>query len=116
MRAKLIALVLSVAGIASSLLAVRQQRIEAAHDLAETHREIVQADESLLRLRAAIGARTEPEDVRAMLDRIGETEPILLDWCAPAQQGVASRLAADFGRSLADGRAASDHSEGRLTQ
>ncbi|MEC9372941.1 MAG: hypothetical protein VYC34_03820 [Planctomycetota bacterium] len=88
MHAKLIALVLGVAAVASALLAVRQQRIQSAHELAQIHRKMMACDESLWRMRVAIARRLEPRRIDPAINALGETEPILLDWCAPITVAV----------------------------
>jgi len=83
MRAKLVVLILAATGVAGTLLGVRQQRLQAAHELVELHRRIVKADESLWRLRVEIAERVTPERVQRMLAEhpdLREHDPILLEW------------------------------------
>lgn len=80
---KLIALVLIAAATAAGLLAVRQRRVDAAHDLARVQAAIAEHDQALWRLRLDIAARVRPEDVRELASRLGGLTPILKQNCPP---------------------------------
>lgn len=83
--AKLIALVLIAAATAAGLLAVRQRRVDAAHDLARVQAAIAEHDQALWRLRLQIADRIQPEEVRQMASTLGGMAPILKQNCDPAQ-------------------------------
>ena len=76
MFAKLAAVIVSLGVVACILLAVRQQRVQAAHELAEVQRRVMEHDRTLWHLRAEIAARVSPEQVDAMAKRRGPTAPI----------------------------------------
>src|SRR5262245_61509988 len=71
MFAKLAAVILSVGLIACILLAVRQQRVQAAHDLADVQRRVMEHDRTLWRLRSEIAARITPEQIDRLSARLG---------------------------------------------
>lgn len=81
MAGKLVALILIAAAAAAALLAVRQQRVEAAHELAEIQRSIAEFDQSVWQLRIEIASRTSPAEIGSMIALAGPMEPVLLDWC-----------------------------------
>ncbi len=72
MFAKLTALIITIGLIACVLLAVRQQRVQAAHDLAEVHQRVLQHDRTLWSLRAQVAARTLPSTLARAGERFGE--------------------------------------------
>lgn len=82
--AKLAVLLAAGAVTAGALLAVRQQRIMAAHDLIRAHNRMVQNDRALWRLRVEIGALLSPDRVEQLAGNLGPLRPITPDWCLPA--------------------------------
>lgn len=76
---KLVVLVLIAAGTAATLLAIRQRRVEAAHDLARIQADIADHDKSIWRLRLEIATRVRPSEVRAMSESMGPLTPIYSD-------------------------------------
>ena len=80
---KLATLIVVFAGVASGLLAVRQQRLQAAHDMAEAMRRAAEMDRQLWRLRAEIAARTTPDEIQRRLNELPTMAPIEVDWCPP---------------------------------
>lgn len=72
---KLGAVTLAAALTGGALLAVRQRRILAAHDLLETHARVVKHDKALLRIRADIGRMSSPSRVTAMASGLGPMRP-----------------------------------------
>ena len=81
MAGKLVALILIAAAAAAALLAVRQQRVQAAHELAEIQRGIASCDQALWRLRIEIASRTSPAEIESMIAHAGPMSPVLIDWC-----------------------------------
>lgn len=76
MFAKVVVLLVSMGLLAGALLANRQQRIQAAHDLADAQRRLSQHDRDLWRLRLEIAARVTPARVEAAANRLGTLVPI----------------------------------------
>lgn len=88
MLAKLVVLIVSVASLSASMLVVRQQRLEAVGEMADTLRRSERADRELWRLRVDIAERLSPEELNeAIRATLGPMEPILIDdcerWCPP---------------------------------
>ncbi|MDX2147527.1 MAG: hypothetical protein SFZ23_08385 [Planctomycetota bacterium] len=77
MFAKLCVVILGSGVVACSLLALRQQRLQAAHELAEAQLRLRSHDERLWRLRGDIASRTTPDQTRALLSTLGEMKPLL---------------------------------------
>jgi hypothetical protein len=69
--AKLSVVIVTIGAVACILLAVRQQRVQAAHDLAEVQRRVLEQDQKLWQLRAEIASRTMPASVAAAAKRFG---------------------------------------------
>lgn len=72
MFAKLMAVIVSIGVVACVLLAVRQQRVQAAHEMAEVQRRVLLQDRTLWQLRAEIAACTMPATVAAAAHRYGD--------------------------------------------
>lgn len=70
MFAKLVALILALGACGGGLLAMRQSRLQAAHELAAARLRLREHDERLLRLKAAIAARTTPPEIGQKLARL----------------------------------------------
>ncbi len=77
MFAKLIAVILAMGVTACVLLTVRQQRMQAVHELANVQREVARLDRTLAHLRLEVAERITPERVAEMAKSIGaELRPI----------------------------------------
>ncbi len=76
MFAKLAAVIVSMGVVACILLAVRQQRVQAAHEMADVQRRVMEHDRTLWHLRAEIAARVTPEQVEKAAAGLGPTAPI----------------------------------------
>jgi len=74
--AKLVALILALGACGGGTLAMRQSRLQAAHELTETRLRLREHEERLLRLRAEIAARTTPPAVGEMLASLEESGAI----------------------------------------
>lgn len=71
MFAKLIVVILSIGVIACVLLTVRQQRMQAVHELANVQREVARLDRTLAHLRLEVAERITPERVAEMAKSLG---------------------------------------------
>ena len=67
MFAKLLLIITLIGGTACILLVNRQQRIETANEIAQTHRRLLQHDQDLWALRNEIASRCTPDQVRAAM-------------------------------------------------
>ena len=74
MFAKLVALILAFGACGGGLLAMRQSRLQAAHELAEARLRLREHDERLLRLKAEIAARTTPPEIGQKLAHLRGVE------------------------------------------
>jgi hypothetical protein len=75
--AKCCAVILAIGVTACSLLALRQARLQAAHELAQTQLRIRALDEKLWVLRARIAGRVTPGDIEAMALNVGQLRPMI---------------------------------------
>ena len=73
MFAKLVALILTLGACGGGVLAMRQSRLQAAHELTEARLRLREHEERLLRLKAEIAARTAPPEVGAMVAQLEES-------------------------------------------
>lgn len=76
MFAKCAALVIAVGGCGCMLLALRQQRLQVASELAHTQLRIAAADERLWALRNQISESVSPGNVEQMASGLGTLRPI----------------------------------------
>lgn len=94
MFAKLVVVIVSLGLCACVLLAARQARIQAAHDLAEARLRILRLDHELWRMRARIAERVTPERVRLLASAITPLRPLIAEPIvveAPTETRSASR-------------------------
>jgi hypothetical protein len=61
---------------ACALLALRQTRVQAAHELAEARLRVLQRDNELWRIRARIAERVTPERVQEVATRLNPLRPV----------------------------------------
>ncbi len=96
MVGKLSALVLIAGATAASLLSVRQQRVQIAHDLAQLQARIAAHDETIWKLRVQIAERTQPLSVESLIAQAGldPMAPVLLNQAKPRGPEAAMSLAA----------------------
>lgn len=73
--------VIGVTGV--GMLVIRQQRLQAASELAASVQRAAGDDQALWRLRIRISQEITPAKVREMCAVIGPTKPIDTEWCAP---------------------------------
>lgn len=69
--------IVSLGACGCTLLALRQSRLQAAHELAEAQLRIRHHDEQLWRLRSEIAARVTPASVQLMAEDLGPMHPLL---------------------------------------
>lgn len=60
-----------------SLLAMRQARLQAAHEMAQTQLRIRAADERLFKIRTEIGLEVRPDNVRSLVAGLTSLKPII---------------------------------------
>jgi hypothetical protein len=89
---KLAVLILSLALGACILLAARQMRIQAVHELAAARLRILEADARLWKLRSAIAAKVTPQQIEAMASGLGPMRPLIFE--DPDARLLAERMAA----------------------
>ena len=74
---KMLAVILSATLLGAMLLDMRQQRLEAMHEMAELHSRISQLRTSMWNLQGRIASKVEPQQLRAAIERAGlNLEPI----------------------------------------
>lgn len=77
MFSKLLLIILSAGAIASSLLVLRQQKVETIHDISQAYHRQREYQRTLWLLQAEIAHRCRPEALRDMLERQDENwQPI----------------------------------------
>lgn len=74
MFAKLAVIIVSIGLAACGLLAMRQARLQAAHELAQAQLRIARVDERLLTLHAQIAERITPANIDALRQQAEEAE------------------------------------------
>lgn len=79
MFSKLAVLILSLALGACILLAARQMRIEAVHELASARLRILEADARLWKLRARIAEEVTPQHIEQMAAQFGAMQPLIFE-------------------------------------
>lgn len=77
MFAKVCAVILAVGVTACGLLALRQARLQAAHELARTQLRIRALDEDLWAMRARIAAKVTPGTIEQMAAGVGQLRPMI---------------------------------------
>lgn len=104
MFAKLCVVIISAGLLACTLLALRQQRIEAVNQMARINLRIMDADRNLAHLRTDIASNMEPQRIEMLAGKLGSLRPIEATPLRPgslpggrqpafAQGGVRGRLA-----------------------
>ena len=88
MLAKLALLILVGAFTAAALLTVRQQRMQAVHEMAEAAERALAFDRQLWRVRAAIARRQTPGSIHEWARRLGPPRPMRLPWCGPGAENA----------------------------
>lgn len=79
MFGKLAVLIVALGLIAASLLAMRQMRTQAAHELAQARLRAFRVDQENARLRAMISSRIHPERVLEMASRSFLLKPMEME-------------------------------------
>lgn len=88
--AKLAVLVVCMGLCACALLAARQMRMQAAHELTEARLRIMKHDNDLRRTRARIAAQITPEKVERMAAGLAPMKPVASDLPRPYLVGDSS--------------------------
>lgn len=89
MFAKVAALILAIGLCACALLAARQLRTQAAHELAESRLRGMQRDNELWRLRSQIAALVTPQRVQELASQISPFKPIAAEPAGPPGAALA---------------------------
>lgn len=79
MLGKLLALILWMGLTACALLAMRQSRLQLAHELAQVQLRIARHDEALWQERVRIARNVSPARVQEMAVRLGPLRPLLAE-------------------------------------
>ncbi|MEM8835621.1 MAG: hypothetical protein AAGD00_07360 [Planctomycetota bacterium] len=79
MFAKIVALIIAAATTSSGVVAIRQEQLNAVHDMTRAIERSRDAQDSALRLRAAIAERVRPDRIESLLDEHGVWEPLVID-------------------------------------
>jgi hypothetical protein len=90
MFAKLVVLIIGIGLTASCLLAARQMRTQAAHELAQARLRVMKLDNERWKLRSDIAARITPEHVQEMASRLSPLKPIAGEFPAPVAAASAT--------------------------
>jgi hypothetical protein len=78
---KLALVVVVVAATGAGLLTVRQQRLEAVHNMAKALDHAAMLEREVWRLRIEAARLTSPLHAQGLLVRLGETRPVVVPWC-----------------------------------
>lgn len=76
---KVVALILCLALVACAMLALRQQRIQAAHELAKAQARLAELDRNVLRLRLQIASRLTPDRIEQQGAKLGRLMPLSME-------------------------------------
>ncbi|MBC7834949.1 MAG: hypothetical protein H7Y88_07590 [Phycisphaerales bacterium] len=76
MFGKLAFTILAVGLMACVLLATRQQRLQAVHELAQVQKRVAEHDRDLWRLRLEIARRITPQRIERMATILGPLQPL----------------------------------------
>jgi type II secretory pathway pseudopilin PulG len=91
---KLAVLIVAVAATAASLLAARQMRTQAAHELAQTRLRVMRLDQQRAKLRSEIASRITPEHVQEMASRQSPLKPIAGEFPLPPSPSLIASVPA----------------------
>ncbi|MEX2218890.1 MAG: hypothetical protein WD749_09030 [Phycisphaerales bacterium] len=83
MFAKIAVLIVSAALTAGALLASRQMRTQAAHELAQSRLRVMRLDNDRSKLRAEIAARLTPQHIQEMASRLTPLKPVAGEFPSP---------------------------------
>ena len=82
---KLMAIILCLGATGAGLLVIRQQRIEACHEMVMIHNRLNEHERTLWRLESEISQRCRPDAIRASMKKLNIAwTPIELDAVHPA--------------------------------
>ena len=74
--AKLVGVLLAAGACGCALLAVRQARMQAAHELAESRLRILELEQRLQLVRAEVAAHLHPEEIEQLAAHSGRFRPL----------------------------------------
>lgn len=97
MFAKLSLVILTFAGTACALLALRHSTIAVANELASAQLRIQRHDQDLWTVRSEIAQLVTPEHVGTMVADVAKFHPLILPNDAPGQPGNAPNVNGDSG-------------------
>jgi hypothetical protein len=80
---KIAVVIVGIALAASCLLAARQMRTQAAHELAQARLRVMKLDNERWKLRSDIASRITPEHVQEMASHLSPLKPIAGEFPAP---------------------------------
>ncbi len=77
MFAKIIVVILGLGITASGVLVLRQQRLEAAFEMTQTHKQILQHERLLWHMRTELAVQRDPSRIRTLMESLDvEWQPI----------------------------------------
>ena len=79
MFAKIVTLIVCFGLIACMMLSMRQQRIQAGHDLARAQAKLAELDRDVLRLKLQIASRLTPGQIDAQARKLGMLMPVTME-------------------------------------
>jgi hypothetical protein len=88
---KLAVTVVCIALCAGALLAARQMRMQAAHELTEARLRVMKHDNDLFRIKANIASRVTPEQVERMATEVMPLKSMAADVQPPLVVGAAGQ-------------------------
>jgi len=91
LAAKLAALIIVSAFTAAAMLSMRQQRLQAAHELAQAHVRARSHERTVSRLQAEIGRRIAPNRIGELVEGV-LVQPAVEGW-RPSEEGEQAPLA-----------------------
>lgn len=97
MLAKLVTIVLALALTAASLLAVRQQRLQAVSEMATAIERAAALDRRTWRARVEIARQVAPDRLERALAAYAPMEPIRVEWCEIVEIASLGALERDEG-------------------
>lgn len=82
---KMSVLIAGIAVTSAALLAVRQQRILAAHDIIASHNRVASYDVAQRQMRADVANLLAPNRLQQLAGTLGDVRPIPPAWCSTGQ-------------------------------
>ena len=79
MFAKIVTLIVCFGLIACMMLSLRQQRIQAGHELARAQAKLAELDRDVLRLKLQIASRLTPDQIETKARKLGQLMPLTME-------------------------------------